>query len=287
MSRSDVIDFEPIARGYYLEGLLIEGDDIWYTDVVMGGVRKVGSDEILLPDRTMIGGLARNQDGAILVSGLGGIAWMNPQSGRDGNLLEGVNGVNEMRADSSGGIFFGTTDLAAILCGERPGPSTIEHLATDGTLTRCREGLTFANGLCVSPDGTALYFNESFSATRSFPILADKTLDVPDTLVELYDCDGMALDAEGNIWLTGFASDVLRCVTPDGDEVRRLALPGKASTNVRFGGEDMRDLYFTIVDPVAAQALADGVPIAEQNSLICRARSPVPGARPDLAGFKL
>jgi hypothetical protein len=37
------VEFKPLARGSYLEGLHVEGDDIWYTDVGGGGVQRVGS----------------------------------------------------------------------------------------------------------------------------------------------------------------------------------------------------------------------------------------------------
>lgn len=287
----DGVEFTKVAQGFYLEALLIDGADIWYTDVVRGGVRKVGSDDVVLGDRTMIGGLLRNEDGRLLVSGsagdAGGIAWADPATGAAGSLLTASFGVNEMYALPDGGMVFGTIDLAAILRGEKPSPSTIERIDAAGTITRLWEGLTFANGLAMSPDGATLYFNESFSASRAFPVKADGSLSEPRSLIDMYDCDGMALDAEGNIWVTGFGSGFLRCIRPDGTEVRRLSLPGLASTNVRFAGPDMMDLYITIVDPRAARALAEGRPIERQDSAIFQTRSPVPGAVPAQTRFKL
>jgi sugar lactone lactonase YvrE len=279
--------FEPIVTGFYLEGLLVDGDDIWFTDVTVGGVHKVGSDTVLLPDRSMIGGLARNEDGCLLVAGVGGIAWVETTSGRSGKLVEGLDGANEMRADGRGGLFFGTIDLPGILEGKRPGPSTIQHLSRDRKLTQLWGGLTFANGLAISPDRTTLYFNESFSATRAFPIKEDGVLGKPRTLIEMADCDGMALDADGNIWVCGFSSGELRCVTPQGEEVHRLSLPGNACTNIRFGGKDLRDLYVTVVDTASAQALAEGRPLTTRNSTLYRTRSPVPGAPIETTGFQL
>ncbi|HEX7853302.1 MAG TPA: SMP-30/gluconolactonase/LRE family protein [Sphingobium sp.] len=277
---------EVIARGFYLEGLLVDGDAIWYTDVAVGGVQLVGSDRVLLPERTMIGGLLLNDDGSVLVAGDDGIAWAHPD-GRSGMLVEGLGGANEMRSDGRGGMYFGTIDLAAILKGERPGPSTIQHLSISGELRQVRGGLSFANGLSLSPDGRSLYFNESFSASRVFPVEADGFLGDPRLLADKYDCDGMALDAEGHIWITGFSSGELLCLRPDGSEVRRVTLPGEACTNVRFGGPDLRDLYVTMVDPASAQALAEGRPLEEQNSTLYRLRSPVPGAPMAPTRFRL
>ncbi len=97
-------DFVEVARGFYLEALLIVGDTVWYTDVASGGARELGTDRILLPDRTMVGGLLQNYDGRLLVSGADGIVWVDPERGRSGPLVEGIGGVNEMRADKKGGV---------------------------------------------------------------------------------------------------------------------------------------------------------------------------------------
>jgi sugar lactone lactonase YvrE len=271
-------DFELLTRGFYLEGLLVEGEDVWFTDVVVGGVQHLASGKIVLPERMMIGGLLLNEDGCLLVAGPGGIAWVNPETGANGPLVEGLSGANEMRADLSGGMVFGSIDLDAVLRGKKPAPSSLYRLSPDREMTLLRDGLAFANGLSYSADGATLFFNESFAASRAFPVSEDGTLGDPSLLRSKPDCDGLALDAEGNVWITGFSSSFLLCLAPDGSEVRRLELPGNACTNVRFGGRDMRDLYVTVVDTGAAQLLAQGRPLEEKSSALYRTRSPVPGA---------
>lgn len=271
-------EFVELARGFYLEGLLVDGDDIWFTDVTLGGVQNLRTGQTVLPGRTMIGGLLLNYDGSLLVAGLGGIDWVSPQSGAQGVLVSGIDGANEMRSDGAGGVLFGTIDLPAILQGRKPGPSSIRRLTSDGTMRVLRDGLTFANGLSLSADGKALYFNESFAAVRSFAVGPGLVLGEMITMLEKYDCDGMALDANGNVWICGFASDYLLCLSPAGRELDRIALPGPACTNLRFGGADMRDLYVTVVDPAAAQRLAEGVALTEKSSVLYRSRAPVVGA---------
>lgn len=280
-------DFVELTRGFYLEGLLVEGEDVWFTDVTRGGVHNLTTGQTVLPERMMIGGLLMNSDGALLVAGGGGIDWVHPQTGAQGTLVSGLDGVNEMRSDGQGGMVFGTIDLPAILKGRRPGPSSIRHLAADGTQRIIKEGLVFANGLTIDAAGTSLLFNESFVAVRAFPIGPDFALGDMRTLLDKPDCDGMALDVEGNAWISGFSSSDLLCLDGEGREVALLALPGPACTNVRFGGPDMCDLYVTIVDPADAQKLAEGAPIIEQNSALYRTRAPVAGAPIGRTGFVL
>ncbi len=270
--------FTEIARGFYLEGLLVDGEDIWFTDVTEGGVQNLRTGQVVLPGRTMIGGLLRNSDGSLLVAGLGGIEWVNPANGAQGHLVSGIDGANEMRSDGAGGVLFGTIDLPAILAGRKPDPSSIRRLTKDRTMAVLHDGLAFANGLSLSPDGTTLYFNESFAAVRRFAVSANFNLGEMATMLEKYDCDGMALDCSGNVWICGFASDHLLCLSPEGRELDRIALPGPACTNLRFGGADMRDLFVTVVDPVAAQKLAEGAALTKKSSVLYRGRAPVTGA---------
>jgi sugar lactone lactonase YvrE len=279
--------WQPLARGFYLEGLLVDGDDVWFTDVVVGGVRRLGSDRVVLESRSMIGGLLLNDDGSLIIAGGGGIVWANPGTGASGELVAGLDGANEMHPDGRGGMIFGTIDLPAILQGRRPGPSSIYRLSSDETLTLLRAGLAFANGLAISLDRSTLFFNESFSATRAFPLGPEYSLGEGRLMAAKADCDGMALDAEGNVWITGFGSTELICLRADGKEVRRLRIPGNACTNVRFGGRDMCDLYVNVVDPAAAKALAEGRRPQEQTSVLYRTRSPVPGLPIGRTSFKL
>ena len=290
------IAFRELARGKYLEALLVEGDDVWFSDVIDGGIHRLrpdGSRETRLAGRRMIGGLIRNHDGCILVSGGDGIVWFDPDGEGEGVLLDSLGGramrgINEMRADSSGALLFGEVDLPAILRGGQPGPSALFRLTPDRGLTMLAEGLAFTNGLCPSPDGVRLYHNQSFVGTDVYPIRGDGSLGEARRLLDKQDCDGMALDADGNLWITGFGSPFLLCLDGESGEIlRSVALPGPACTNVRFGGGDLRDLYVTIVSPETAMALAEGrLPDAETSALHV-GRSPVAGAPLARARFDL
>ncbi len=280
------IVFETVARGYYLEALLVDGSDVWFSDVVEGGINRLSHGAAagrFLADRRLVGGLGCNADGKILVSGEGGIVWFDPADGSSGVLIDSFTGralagVNEMRADGQGGLYFGTVDLPAIKRGEQPGPTGLYHLSPDLRVRQLAGELVFTNGMCPDGDGRTLFHNESFVGTFAYPIGCDGSLGARRMVREKADCDGIALDADGNLWLCGFSSGSLLVVRPDGSVIDCVPLPGKACTNVRFGGDDMREIYVTIVTPEAALALKNGAMPQKQDSVLYKGRSPVAGA---------
>jgi sugar lactone lactonase YvrE len=289
------MQFTPIARGRYLEGLAVDDGNVWFTDVLVGGVQGLhddGSTSRWLHERMWIGGIAVNEDGSVLCSGPGGIAWFNPQTGQSGTLLTSIDGaplsgVNEMCPDGHGGMIFGTLDLPSILKGERTSPVALYRLDLDGKVTLLCEGLRFSNGVRVSTDGKSLYHNESFVGTFVYDIAADGSLGKPRMLVKKEDCDGIALDMRGNLWLSGFTSEELLCVRPDGVVEQRLTLPGGACTNIRFGGVDGRELYVTMVPLTAGAEIARGRQPVEPSSVLYRTQSPTPGRVVSPTRFKL
>ena len=289
------MSFTPLARGRYLEGLAVDARTVWFTDVILGGVQGLhadGSTSHWLPERLWIGGVALNEDGSVLCSGPDRINWFNAATGRSGSLLNSINGVplsgvNEMCADTEGGLIFGTLDIESIVKGQKTLPVALYRLDVDGNVTLLSDGLTFCNGLSVSLDGSKLYHNESFVGTFVYDIAADGSLGPRRMLLEKKDCDGIALDARGHLWLSGFASQELLCLRPDGTVEQRLAFPGGAATNVRFGGVDQHEIYMTVVPLTAGAQIARGELPSEPNSVLYRTRSPVPGRAIRKTRFRL
>lgn len=281
-------EFINLASGIYLEGLAVDyaRDLVWYSDVVSGGVRSASFDGAprftLNPERMWTGGILMNHCGAVLSSGQGGIMWNDPESGKAGWLLdtidgEPVNGINEMMPDGKGGIWCGSVDIESIALGQTPRPAKIYHLAQDGTVRTVAQDLGFANGIMMAADGRTLFYNDTFDATYAFDIAADGTLGPRRKLLDKPDCDGMALDEDGNLWLTGFESGHFERIGPDGAKVAPVQTPARAITQIRFGGPEMRDYVFTAVSPEGGESLKEGKPLTARKSHLYRGRSEVPG----------
>lgn len=289
--------FEQLASGLWLEGLAIDSlrNIVWYSDVIGGGVHALmpnGSVETVNPARRWTGGLLINEDGAVLSSGAGGIMWNNLETGRSGWLLDSIdakpiNGINEMTADGAGGIFFGTCDLEMIQRGQPTRPATLYRLTVDRELIKVSEDIRFANGLMLSPAREQLYCNDTFLGTYAFDVRPDYTLANKRVLMAKKDCDGMAVDGDGNLWITGFQSDHFVRIRPDGTQLPSVKAPAEAVTQLRFAGADMRDIYLTAVSPAAGVRLKNGALPTEHTSFLYRGRSKIPGLRMPPIRFRL
>jgi sugar lactone lactonase YvrE len=289
------MEFELVAEGEWLEGIAVDGDTVWYSDVFGRGIRRCppgAPGEVWRGDERWISAIQVNADGKVLSNGATGIVWFDPKGDASGELIKEVEGqplggVNEMVADASGVLYFGSVDSAAFERGEPPGPSALYRLGLDGRATQLTGELKFSNGLGLSPDGRRLYHCETFAGVFAYDVLEDGRLGEPQLLIEKADCDGLKIDVEGRIWVAGFKSPELLILRPDGGVDGRFAVPGPAATNHHFGGRDGRDIYITVVLPVPVDDPSEVVVPAEMKSGLWRGRAPVAGLPLHRPKFKL
>ena len=297
MAKLIVGQFERLASGIYLEGLAVDHkrDVVWYSDVIGGGVHGLKPDGNVVSfnaDRMWTGGVLLNEDGSVLSSGPGGIMWNNPDTGRSGWLLQhidgiSINGINEMMPDGTGGIYFGTCDIEMVKRSQPTRPTAIYRLTVDRDVIKVSDDINFTNGIMLSPDGSQFYCNDTFVGTWAFDVQSDLTLTNKRMLLEKVDADGLAVDADGNLWITGFRSGFLTRLRHDGTPLTPVETPAGAITQLRFGGLDMRDYYINTVPADGGDSLKDGVPLQRRHSVMFRGRSEVPGMPVPPARFSL
>lgn len=299
MSEAAILsDFAVLAEGLYLEGLAIDHlrDIVWYSDVIGGGIHgvKPGGTRAgtFNPDRMWTGGVLMNGDGKILSSGQGGIMWNDPESGASGWLIDRidgapVNGINEMMPDGLGGIFFATIDMENVILGGPPRPGDLYHLNQDREVVRVADGIGFPNGFMFDAERMQLVCNDTFKGTWAFDVAPDRTLSNRRLVLDKEDADGMALDSEGNAWITGFRSGFFTRITPGGERLADVPTPAGAITQLRFGGADGRDCYFNSVPTDGGDTLKEGGEISVRNSFLHKARSAIPGRRIEPARFDI
>lgn len=98
------------------------------------------------------------------------------------------------------------------------------------------------NGIVGTPDGKTLYVADiGANKTYSYEIKPDGTLENKTLFCEL-GSDGMTLDAEGNVYLTGKGVTVFNKA---GKKLTNIPVPEPWTGNVKFGGKDRQLLFIT------------------------------------------
>ena len=112
-----------------------------------------------------------------------------------------------------------------------------------------RQADGFTNGMCLGPDGRSLYIVESTPPLISkIPFNADGSAGPRSVVVELPRTvpDGVAFDAEGNLYISFYNPNLIQRFGADGrlvtlyDDWEQLKLV--APTNIAFGGPDLKTL---------------------------------------------
>jgi gluconolactonase len=110
------------------------------------------------------------------------------------------------------------------------------------TLTQVTDDLKKPNGITGTPDGKKLFVADIRAGqTWRYDIQPDGSL-TNKTFFCALGSDGMTIDAEGNLYLTGRGVTVF---DKTGKQIDQIDVPEKWSANVCFGGADHRTLFIT------------------------------------------
>ena len=110
------------------------------------------------------------------------------------------------------------------------------------TLIRVTEDLVAPNGIIGTPDGKLLYVADiGASKTYVYTINPDDTLSNKKLFCDM-GSDGMTIDHEGNVYLTGNGVTVFN---PAGEKIEHINIPERCTANVCFGGKDQNTLFIT------------------------------------------
>lgn len=113
---------------------------------------------------------------------------------------------------------------------------------TPRRLTRVIDDLKTPNGITGTPDGRTLYVSD-LKAQRTY--VYDNRPDGSLTNKRLFcemGSDGMTIDSEGNVYLTGKGVTVF---DKAGKRIDHIDVPEEWSANVCFGGKDRKTLFIT------------------------------------------
>lgn len=157
-----------------------------------------------------------------------------------------LNGPNDVWERPGGGIYFTDPFYARPWWDYKTRPQEGEHVyflpADRQTLRRVTTDLVQPNGIIGTPDGRSLFVSDIRAGrTYVYDIEADGSLANRRLRCEL-GSDGMTLDTEGRLYLTGKGVTVF---DRDGRRVDQIDVPEPWTANVAFGGRDRRTLFIT------------------------------------------
>lgn len=157
-----------------------------------------------------------------------------------------LNGPNDLWVHPKGGIYF-TDPYYQRPYWERKSPDIkgqkVYYLAKGKKeATIVDENLVQPNGIIGTPDGRYLYVADiKDGKTYRYTIHADGSLTNRQLFVE-QGSDGMTIDNQGNIYLTGNGVTVYNS---HGKKIEHIAVPAKWTANVCFGGKHKNILFIT------------------------------------------
>lgn len=157
-----------------------------------------------------------------------------------------LNGPNDAWIDPKGGIYFTDPFYKRPYWNRGPMEQDGQHvyyLSPDRrTLIRVTDDLLQPNGIIGTPDGKLLYVADiGDSKTYAYKANADGTL-ADKKLFCSMGSDGMTIDNEGNIYLTGKGVTVFNA---EGKQIEHIDVPEDWTANVTFGGKDKHTLFIT------------------------------------------
>lgn len=111
------------------------------------------------------------------------------------------------------------------------------------TLKRLTEDMRQPNGIVGTPDGKTLYVADmGANQTFSFKINDDGSISDKKQFCRM-SSDGMTIDNQGNIYLTGISG--VAVFNSKGEQIQKINVARGWNANVCFGGKDRKTLFVT------------------------------------------
>lgn len=153
--------------------------------------------------------------------------------------------LNDSGVDPAGGLWVGSGSETVGADG------TLVRVGTTGQIDQVLTGFALANGIGWSPDGRTAYLADSLAGVVYAFAFETPTASLANRRV-FYTAgpddglpDGLAVDAEGGVWIAFWGGWCVRRYLPDGRLDRTYRLPVAQVASCAFGGPSLRDLYIT------------------------------------------
>ncbi len=217
-------------------------------------------------------------DGPLLIAAGRKVLRLEP----DGSLVTHADlspltgrGLNEIVVDGRANVFVNGAEFD-LMAGEEFRPGIIARLGPDGSARRVADGISFPNGMAVTPDGATLIVAESYAKRlTAFDIATDGGLSNRRVWADLGDGvpDGICVDEEGSVWYGDVPNT--RCVrVREGGEVLQTIDLDLGCFACMLGGEEGRTLFMMAQEWGGTGGMVDG----QRTGRVLIAEAPAPHA---------
>lgn len=200
-----------------------------------------------------VGSIAVGADNTYFLAALkSGLYRVDMQSGTKELLVDPEpdrprNRLNDGKVDRQGRFVFGSMDTL-----EEEASGKLYSFDVDGTVSALDTGIICSNGPCFSPDGSILYFSDTWTGeiwaynydVQTGKVSDRRTFATVDTSSGGA-ADGATVDSEGFLWQALVYSGTIVRYSPDGQVDRVLEMPVLKATSLNFGGPDLDTLFVT------------------------------------------
>ena len=246
-----------LAGGFkFTEGPAVDAQgNVFFTDQPNNRIHKWSVDgklSIFHDSPGRANGLYFDKKGNLLAcADLDNELWLIDPKGKVTVLVRGykgkkLNGPNDVWPDRKGGIYFTDPFYKRPYWNRGPMEQDGQHVyylnPRDNKLVRVIDDLVQPNGIIGTPDGKKLYVADIRDRkTYVYKPNPDGTLGDRKLFCSM-GSDGMTIDNEGNIYLTGRGVTVFN---PAGEKIEHIPIDAGWTANVCFGGNDRHTLFIT------------------------------------------
>jgi gluconolactonase len=260
---ADEANLTLVAAEYkFTEGPAVDKNgDIYFTDQPNNRIIKwTASDNsvsVYMEDAGRANGLYFDHDGSLLACADEKFELWRIDKAKKPTVLvdefqgQKLNGPNDLWVDAKGGIYF-TDPYYQRPYWERKEKEIekerVYYLTPDmNELRIVADDMVQPNGIIGTPDGKMIYIADiGDKKTYSFTISENGDLSNKTLFTEM-GSDGMTIDNQGNVYLTGNGVTVFN---KKGEEILQIPVPQKWTANVTFGGPSQNILFITAMNSV-------------------------------------
>jgi gluconolactonase len=248
---------EKLADGFeFTEGPAVDAyGNVFFTDQPNNRIHKWSTDgklSIFHDSPGRANGLYFDKNGNLLAcADLNNELWSIDMQGNVTVLVKDyngkkLNGPNDLWEDPKGGIYFTDPFYKRPYWNRGPMEQDGKHVyylrPNRKRLIRVTDDLNTPNGIIGTPDGRLLYIADlGDQKTYVYDINKNGRLSNKKLFCSM-GSDGMTIDNEGNVYLTGRGVTVFN---PDGKQIEHIDIDAGWTANVCFGGEDRNTLFIT------------------------------------------